>query len=146
MLSVWGNIFAGRISDTLGRKRVLVAMLFIGMGFFFVLYTGSADAIVAGAWIVGVLGFLATDALLSGYPPEIFPTAYRATASTLRYVTSIFGGATALLLEGKLYDWLGSHGPAIALTLVAAPVAIVAVFFLPEPARRTLEEIAEEAS
>jgi MFS family permease len=146
LVSVLGNVFAGRISDTLGRKRVLVAMLLVGMSFFFVLYTGIANVVVAGAWIVGVFGYLATDALLSGYPAEIFPTAYRATASTLRYVTSIFGGATALLLEGKFYDWLGSHGPAITLTLAAAPIAIVAVFFLPEPARRTLEEIAEEAS
>ena len=142
LLSVLGNIFAGRISDTLGRKRVLVAMMLVGAGFFFVLYTATANVVVAGAWIVGVFGYLATDALLSGYPAEIFPTAYRATASTLRYVTSIFGGATSLALEGLSYDWLGSHGAAIAVSLAAAPIAIIAVLFLPEPARRTLEEIA----
>jgi MFS family permease len=144
LLSVWGNIFAGRSSDFLGRKRVIVATLIIGSSFFYVLYSGIESWVVAGAWIVAVFGYLATDALLAGYPAEIFPTAYRATASTLRYVTSIFGGATSLALEGVFYDWLGTHGPAIAISLVAAPIAIVAVLFLPEPARRTLEDIAEE--
>ena len=35
---------------------------------------------------------------------------------------------------------------AISLTLAVAPLATLGVLFLPEPARRTLEEIAEEAS
>ena len=144
LLSVWGNIFAGRSSDFLGRKRVLVATLIIGSGFFYVLYSGIESWIVAGAWIVAIFGYLATDALLAGYPAEIFPTSYRATASTLRYVASILGGAASLALEGVFYDWLGAHGPAIALSLVAAPVALVAILFLPEPARRTLEDVAAE--
>ncbi|HKD22924.1 MAG TPA: MFS transporter [Rhizomicrobium sp.] len=144
LLSVWGNIFAGRSSDFLGRKVVLVATLLIGGVFFYVLYSGIQSWIVAGAWIVAIFGYLATDALLAGYPAEIFPTAYRATASSLRYAVSIFGGATSLALEGVFYDWLGTHGPAIAVALAAVPVAIAAVLFLPEPARRTLEDVAAE--
>jgi MFS family permease len=143
MLSVFGNVLAGRLSDSIGRRRVLGGTLFIGGALFLVLYLGAENWIVSASWIVAVFGFLATDALLSGYPAEIFPTAYRATASSLRYAISIFGGAVSLALEGYFYNWLGAHGPAIALMIGAVPVAIVAVLFLPEPARRTLEEVAE---
>ena len=145
-LSVFGNVLAGRLSDSIGRKRVLVGTMFVGGALFLVLYIAAESWILSASWIVGVFGYLATDALLSGYPAEIFPTAYRATASALRYAVSIFGGATSLALEGTLYDRLGGHGPAIALMLGATPIAIVAMLFLPEPARRTLEEIAEDAS
>ena len=144
LLSVWGNIFAGRSSDFLGRKRVLVTTLIIGGSFFYVLYSGIESWAVAGSWIVAIFGFLATDALLSGYPAEIFPTAYRATASSLRYAAGILGGATSLALEGVFYGWLGAHGPAIAVALAGVPIALVAALFLPEPARRTLEDVAEE--
>ena len=91
-----------------------------------------------------MFGYLAADALLAGYAAEIFPTAYRATASTVRYVTSIFGGALSLALEGLFYDRFGGHGPAISLMLTALPLAIVAILYLPEPARRRLEELSEE--
>jgi MFS family permease len=141
--SVAGVLLAGRMSDTLGRKRVLAGGILVGAGSFAVVYSGIESWVVAVSWIAGVFGYLAADTLLAGYPAEIFPTAYRATASTLRYCTAIFGGAVALALEGVFYDRLGGHGPAIMLTLATAPAAILAVLFLPETARRTLEEITE---
>jgi len=144
-VSVLGSVLAGRLSDSLGRKPVLAATILIGSGSFFFVYSGIQSWMVAGLWIVAIFGYLSTNALFGGLPAEIFPTAYRATASTFRYVAGIFGGATSLALEGVFYDWFKGHGAAIALMLAAAPLAAVGVLFLPEPARRTLEEIAEEA-
>lgn len=143
LLSVWGNIIAGRLSDRLGRRAILTATIAICGCSFGMLYSGFEGWIVPISWISAIFGFLASDALLAGYPAEIFPTAYRATASTLRYVVSIFGGAAALALEGIFYGWFGGHGPAVILALAAMPLAVVAVLFLPETARRTLEDIAE---
>jgi hypothetical protein len=119
-------------------------MVILGGASFGVLYSGIEGPILAVAWILAIFGFLSSEALFSGYPAEIFPTAYRATTSTLRYVASTLGGALALALEGTFYDWFGAHGPAVMLLLAATPVAVIAVLFLPETARRTLEDIAEE--
>jgi putative MFS transporter len=144
MLSVWGVIIAGRLSDSLGRKRILLAAVILAGASFGVLYSGMNGPIVAVAWILAIFGYLSSEALFSGYPAEIFPTAYRATTSTLRYVASTLGGALALALEGTFYDRFGAHAPAVMLILAATPIAVIAVLFLPETARRTLEDIAEE--
>jgi SHS family lactate transporter-like MFS transporter len=140
-VAVVANILAGRISDRLGRKRTLfVAVVMAGAGYG-VFYSGIGGWVVPAAWIVALIGYLSADALAAGYPPEIFPTAYRATTATLRYVFMILGGAIALALEGRLYDWFGTHGPAISMSLLAIPVALAAILFLPETAQRTLEDI-----
>jgi len=81
---------------------------------------------------------------LSGIAVELFPTSYRATAGGLRYLSVILGGALGLTLEGRLYDLLGGHGPAISASLAIMPVAMIAVLLLPEPAGRVLEDIAPE--
>lgn len=143
LLSVAGNIFVGRLSDRLGRKAIVLTTLIVAGAFYFLLYSGIGGNLVAAAWIIAVFGFLSSDYLIGGLPAEIFPTAYRATASTLRYVVSIFGGATSLALEGVFYTLFGAHGPAIAIMLAAVPITVIAVLFLPEPARRTLEDVAE---
>jgi hypothetical protein len=114
--------------------------LIAGVGFA-VFYSGMDGWIVPLSWIVALFGFLSSDALASGYPSEIFPTAYRATATTLRYAVTILGGAVALKLEGTFYDWFGAHGPAIMLALAAVPIALVGILFHPETARRRLEDI-----
>lgn len=143
LLSVIGNVLAGRLSDWIGRKTMLVIAIVTCGCSFAVLYSGVNGWVVSVSWILAIFGYLAGEALFGGLPAEIFPTAYRATTSTLRYVFSTLGGATSLALEGIFYNWFGAHGPAVTLALATAPIAIVAVVFLPEPARRTLEEIAD---
>jgi putative MFS transporter len=135
------NIVAGRFSDRLGRKPVLCATVLTMAGGFAVFFSGLSGAIIPVVWIVAMFGFASTDALLSGYAIELVPTAYRATMSGLRYLVAILSGAASLALEGVFYDWLGGHGPAISLSLAAAPLALIAIWFLPEPAGKTLEEM-----
>ena len=88
--------------------------------------------------------FLCADSLIAGLSAEIFPTAYRATVSGLRYVVGILSGAVALVLEGPLYDLFHAHGPALIALMAAMPIAMIAILRLPEPAGRTLEDIASE--
>ena len=66
----------------------------------------------------------------------------RATVGALRYVTAIGAGAAALALEGPLYDIFHDHGPALQWLLASIPITLAAILFLPEPAGRTLEEMA----
>lgn len=143
LISVAGNIFAGRLSDKLGRKRVLFVVVALSGTGFAVFYSGIGGWILPLAWIVALFGFLSADALFAGLAVEIFPTAYRATASGVRYLVVILSGALGLALEGVFYDFYGAHGPAIATSLAAIPIALIGILCLPETARRTLEDISE---
>ena len=57
-------------------------------------------------------------------------------------LVEIGAGALQLALEGRLYDHFHAHGPAVQLLLCSIPVTLIAILFLPEPAGKTLEEIA----
>lgn len=146
LISVAGNIAAGRLSDKIGRKRTLFATTLIAGVGFALFYSGMGGFILPLLWVTALFGFLSSDALASGYPSEIFPTAYRATATTLRYVFHILGGAAALRLEGFFYDLFQAHGPAIMLTTAALPIALAACLFLPETSQRALEDISSPGS
>ena len=93
-------------------------------------------------WISSFFGFFSGEAMISGFALEIVPTHYRATVSGLRYVVYIGAGAVSLALEGQLFDHFHSHGPAIQTLLCTIPITLAALIFLPEPAGKTLEEMA----
>jgi MFS family permease len=138
------NILAGRLSDRIGRRSVVFGACFVAMACYGTFYSGIAWPYVAYMWVPGFFGFLCADSLIAGLSAEIFPTAYRATVSGLRYVVGILSGAVALALEGPLYNMYHAHGPALIVLMAAMPIAMIAVLRLPEPAGRTLEDIAAE--
>ena len=137
-------IMAGRLSDRLGRKPVAFTIVALaGICFYFFYNSGGAPGwAVPLLWLGSFFGFFSGDALIAGFALEIVPTAYRATVSGLRYVVEIMLGALALALEGRLYDHFHAHGPAIQAMLAAIPITLVAILFLPEPAGKSLEEMA----
>lgn len=154
VFSLLGNFYAGRFSDHIGRKTMAILCAVLMMGGYGVFYSSVDGWYLPAAWIIGLMGFLSADALFSGYPSELFPTAYRATASGMRYLVNILFGALGLALEGVFYDFFVArgvdpslaHGPAIMVPLVLVPLAIICVLFLPETAGRTLEDITETQS
>ena len=134
-------ITAGRLSDRVGRKAMAFAVVLIGGVGFASFYAGMPAALAPPFWIMGFFGYVCGEALLSSFAMEIMPTRYRATVAALRYLLDILGGAVAGILEGRLYDHFHAHGPAIQLLMVAVPVTLLALLFLPEPAGKTLEEM-----
>ena len=138
------NIQAGRLSDHIGRRWVAIAAVLIAFVSYGTFYSGICWRYTALMWAPAFFGFLCADALFAGLSAELFPTAYRATVSGLRYLVGILSGAVSLALEGPLYNLLGGHGPALMLLLVPMPIAMIALYKLPEPAGRTLEDIAAE--
>ena len=146
LISILGTTTAGAMSDRFGRKAVL-AVAIISFGTCFGIFYGFASGIwLIPLWIIGIFAFLMCDVLIGALSAELFPTSHRTLASAVRYFFWIIGGSLALFLEGILYDMIGSHGLAIALLIIPAPLAIIPIWFLPEPAKKSLDDISAERS
>jgi MFS family permease len=141
LVALWLNIWMGRASDRIGRRLALFLMMALcGVGYT-AFYSGLPGLYASPLWILSFFAFFSADALLAALTIEIVPTAYRATVGGLRYMVEIFMGGVALFLEGTWYDLFHAHGPAISVSLAAIPIALLAIFFVPEPAGRVLEDI-----
>jgi len=141
LLALWLNIMMGRVSDRLGRKRVIILMMIVSGAAYAGFFSGLRGWAIPPLWVIAFFGFFTADSLVRGMSVELVPTAYRATMGGIAYCVEVFSGGIALGLEGVWYDRFHAHGPAIALALLAIPISLIALLFLPEPAGRTLEDI-----
>jgi putative MFS transporter len=145
-IAVVGNQVSGQISDRVGRRPVLMALL-AAMAAAFAGFYVLRGPVVAALWIAQVFALQGVTVLMRALGSELFPTSYRGTASTLRMAFATFGGMAGLFLESVMYRELGSHGAAITALLPALLVAAVLVWIsLPESAARELEEVSPERS
>ena len=142
LVSLVLTILVGKLSDRIGRRTVLAGIVAMGGVGFYLFYSGISGWVLAPLWSISFFGYFSGEALFTGFTAEIVPTRYRATVSGLRYLIEIIAGSVALILEGRLYDRFHGHGPAIQALLIALPITLVALAFLPEPAGKTLEEMA----
>jgi len=141
LFALWLNILMGRLSDRVGRKLVIFLMMSVCGIAYGVFFGGVQGAIVPALWITAFFGFFTADSLVRSMSAEIMPTAYRATIGGLCYCVEIMLGGVSLGLEGVWYDYFHAHGPAISVSLLAIPIALFGLLFLPEPAGRVLEDI-----
>jgi putative MFS transporter len=141
LVSVAAQLTVGRSSDGIGRKPAVLLTVALTAAGALLLYRGAGPWVPLG-WLLMVAGYLGLDVMLSALGSELFPTAYRSTASAARAVIATLGASAGLALEGPLFTLTGSH--AAAITWMLAPLVLVpaALAALPETARRELEEIA----
>jgi len=145
VIAVSGSLLAGRLSDRFGRRTILLMGSLLATLGFGLVYTIAAGWGLVAAWMIGLFGFFAAQAVLAAMGAELFPTSYRSTASSVRGIINALGGIAGL----SAIAWLDGHtekfADAIALPIILAPVcALVAYLFIQETAGRTLEDIAPE--
>ena len=144
-LAILGYFIAGRMSDAIGRRRVLTFTITLVTGFFYVFYLTGDPRILVASWICALFLYFASEVTLSALGAELFPTSYRSTSAAARGVINVTAGIMGLAAESALYPLVGSHAYAIIILLSIAPFATIPVlFFLPETARRSLEEVSPE--
>ena len=145
-IGILGSIFAGRVSDRLGRRVMGGAFMLAGPFLELMIYsTGSSTVIVF--WVLALFCDQAATTVLNAFGSELFPTSHRAAAGGIMMLARYGGGAFGFLLEGLLYSVTASHWTAIRYLLIAwliAALAMLATF--PETAGRELENIAPETS
>lgn len=142
--AILGNIAAGTLSDRFGRRIVLTVAALVSAVSFYSFYSWASGPWLAACWIIGIFTYLATDIIIAALGAELFPTSHRSVASAVRLFAWLFAGGIGFLVEADLFERLNSHGAAIAWLILATPLCVVPIWFLPEPAKRSLEEIAAE--
>ncbi len=143
-VSILGTTTAGTLSDKYGRRAVIAVSVLTAAISFALFFAWATGPWLVLFWTTGLFALLASDVLKASLGAELFPTSHRSLAASIRFASSLFGGILAFVVERELFLYFGSHGPAIASLAVLAPLCLVPVFFLPEPARKTLEEISAE--
>ena len=125
-IAILGNTLAGRISDAIGRRPTLVAMLLLHCVATIAFYN-TGGWLLAVAWIAALFGYFAVEVMVNAISGELFPTGCRSTASTLRSICAMFAAVAGLAAEGILYSALGSHSAAISIMCLSSLLAIPVV-------------------
>jgi MFS family permease len=87
---------------------------------------------------------IGTGVALGTLNTELFPTAYRATASGATAMLATVGGVLSLVFHGQLLHLTGSSWSAVSWLALLVFVVPALLAGLPETSGRTLEEIAPE--
>jgi putative MFS transporter len=139
-----GNMLSGSISDRFGRKPVtiLLSLLFsISLAIFYNRSEMVAVAIALALLFMCLGGLMVLHTALA---TELFPTAFRSTAAGVREAVGTVGASFGLWLLSALYGATGSHPASITWLLVLTPISPLILLFIPETARRELEEITSD--
>jgi MFS family permease len=137
--AIVGYLSAGFLADVLGRRYLLAAFFLGSMVSTPILYLWSTTP----AWAVAAAGLngvftLGQFAWMAIYPPELFPTAVRATAVSLVFNAARFISSFGPLVAGLLITRLGGYGTTAMLFGVAYLFALAVVPFLPETKGQSL--------
>jgi MFS family permease len=144
-LGIIGNPVAGRMADRFGRRRVIVVALLAFPALVATFYAGPAR-FVAIPWTAMVFTNMASGVMLRALATELFPTAFRGAAGGTLALLETLGAVAWLFLYSRAMDRIGNQQLVIPLLSLATIVAAGAVFFVPETARRELEQISDEGA
>ncbi|QWE14702.1 MFS transporter [Polynucleobacter sp. AP-Sving-400A-A2] len=139
------TVFAGWLSDKIGRKPVVVSGLILGatliLPAFYLLQSNSGSILLIAGVLVGLSAILALvvgpqTALLA----ELFPAKTRNSAATLPHnlAAGWIGGLLPLTVTWLNQQWASNVAGLWYPTVFLASGAIVAILYLPETRRANL--------
>ncbi|TKC86686.1 glycine betaine/L-proline transporter ProP [Trinickia terrae] len=137
------TLAAGRLSDAIGRKPVMLAgcvgLLLLSMPALLLIQTGQMLPVFCGLMILGALLSCFTGVMPSALP-ALFPTPirYGALAIGFNVSVSLFGGTTPLVTAWLVETTGNLMMPAYYL-MGASVIGIVSVVALAETAKKPLE-------
>jgi putative MFS transporter len=142
-LGIIGNMVAGRLGDRYGRRGVGFAVMTLFPFFVLGFYQGPGWLLPI-AWILFVFCSTAQSTITRAVSTELFPTAYRGTASGWYSLIETLGAALGLGILS-----LGTHAPGnigfmTSLLAFAVVGAGLLLLLLPETGSRELEAISGE--
>jgi len=139
-VGILGNVAAGHYADKYGRKPVGFLFLCIFPLSVFLLFQGPT-LLVAPAWIIMVFVTLGAQVIIRALCSELFPTAYRGSATGALTMSEALGAGLGLLLLSLFSATEGDILVYIPWLSCAVLGAAVIIWFFPETAGRELEEI-----
>jgi MFS family permease len=138
-------IFAGSVSDRLGRKPVccsFLALSVVGLVWFF-MFAHSTVALF-GALALTYVGQFGAWPTGSGFGAELFPTALRALGSSAGTISAAVGTSASFALAGLLIRAGGLPHAVLVLALGPLIAAVLIASRFPETGGRQLESISVE--
>jgi MFS family permease len=137
-----GNPVAGRLGDRIGRRAIAALVLAVFPLCAFAFYAGP-PSLVALPWTAMVFLSMASSVTTRALATELFPTALRGTGGGSLALLETLGVAAGLFAYARGMEWIGRQDLVIPLVSLATLAAALAVFLLPETARRELEAIVD---
>ncbi len=130
-----GGFFSGWLSNAIGHRKAMMlcfGICFIMSFLLFKLNTTFSILIYIEIALLAIF-FGASQGVLSGYIPELFPPSIRATATGLSFNIGRFVTASVVFFVGALVVTLGGYGNAIFIFSLVFLVGLVATYYSREP-------------
>ncbi len=141
-IGIVGNVVAGRLGDTIGRRAVGFTFFVLFPLFAWIFYYGPGWTLPA-AWVGFVFCNSAAGMILRAFSAELFPTSHRGTSAAGLSLVQTLGWAIGLALVGLGVREPGDIARMTSLISLVALAGGFVLLFLPETARHELELLSD---
>jgi MFS family permease len=139
-LGIVGNTVVGRLADRIGRRKLGFAVL-AGFPAASIAVYSSDGWLLAVCWIALVFITTGGNTIVRALSTELFPTSSRSTAAGSLTLFETIGAVTGLYLVTAFTPEGTSIASAVRYIVCITLGGAVLVLFLPETARKELEDI-----
>ncbi|MCK6067975.1 MULTISPECIES: MFS transporter [Microbacterium] len=135
---------AGKLSDKFGRRPVFAAGAAVALVTAFPIFGLIDSGVAVFIWLATVLGWSMGACTMFGaeaaFFAELFPARVRYTGMSLVYQLGVLpSGAVAPIIAAWLVSISGSSWPVAIYVMVAAAIALVALYFAKETAHQEVD-------